>query len=108
MQARDQRHRPRTGAAPDRDRQRTHEDYARGLPDYHDPTGGYGGAAPAYSALTLRIVLASVAVVLAVAGAVVFALFGALWGTVILGVVAIGSAIDLGWVVHRKRRGEPG
>ena len=32
---------------------RTREDYERGLPDHHDPTAGFGGAAPTYSALTL-------------------------------------------------------
>ncbi|WP_167175880.1 DUF6343 family protein [Saccharomonospora amisosensis] len=90
------------------DRPRTREEYERGLPDYHDPTGGFGGAAPAYSALTLRIVLASLAVVLGIAGAVLFAWFGIIWGAVVLGVLAAGSAVDLGWVVRRKRRGEPG
>lgn len=89
-------------------RPRTREEYERGLPDYHDPTGGYGGAAPAYSALTLRIVLASVAVVLCVAAAVLFAFVGSLWATVFLAVLAAGSAVDLAWVIHRKRRGEPG
>ncbi len=91
-----------------RERGRTRAEYERGLPDYHDPTGGFGGAAPAYSALTLRIVLASIAVVLSIAGAILFALFDEYWGTVLLGLVALGSAIDLGWVIHRKRRGEPG
>jgi hypothetical protein len=33
------------------------EDRAR--EDYHDPTAGFGGAAPARSALTLRLVLAA-------------------------------------------------
>lgn len=89
-------------------RGRTRAEYERGLPDYHDPTGGFGGAAPAYSALTLRIVLASIAVALSIAGAVMFAYFDEYWGTVLLGIVALGSAIDLGWVIHRKRRGEPG
>ncbi|PXY19207.1 DUF6343 family protein [Prauserella muralis] len=87
---------------------RTREDYARGLPDYHDPTAGFGGAAPAYSALTLRIVLASVAVLLSIGGAVLFAVNGVVWGIVLLSVFAVIMAIDLGWVVHRKRRGEPG
>src|SRR6478672_11577726 len=32
--------------------------FERGLPDYHNPFGGIGGAAPARSALTLRLVLA--------------------------------------------------
>ena len=37
---------------------RSREDYARGLPDHHDPTAGVGGAPPAQSALTLRLALA--------------------------------------------------
>ncbi|CAM2935623.1 DUF6343 domain-containing protein [Saccharomonospora xinjiangensis] len=97
MQARAQHHRPRT-----------REEYERGLPDYHDPTAGFGGAAPAYSALTLRIVLAALAVLLCAGGAVLFAVYGEWWGTVLLGVVGLGSLVDLGWVIHRKRRGEPG
>jgi hypothetical protein len=93
-----------------RNRQRppTREEYERGLPDYHDPTAGFGGAAPTYSALTLRIVLAAIAVVVSIAAAVIFAVAGAWALTVIMGLLAIGCAIDLGWVVHRKRRGEPG
>lgn len=91
-----------------REGSRTREDYARGLPDYHDPTAGFGGAAPAYSALTLRIVLASIAVLLSIGGAVLFAVNGAVWGVVLLSVFAVAMAIDLGWVIHRKRRGEPG
>ncbi|MGC7098146.1 DUF6343 family protein [Amycolatopsis lurida] len=89
-------------------RRRTRAEYERGLPDYHDPTAGYGGAAPAYSALTLRIVLASAAILLCVAGAVFFVSQNATWGAVILGVVGVASLVDLVWVVHRKRRGEPG
>ena len=34
------------------------EDHERGLPGFHDPTAGFGGAPPAQSALTLRLVLA--------------------------------------------------
>ncbi|MBD0323811.1 MAG: hypothetical protein ICV72_10555, partial [Aldersonia sp.] len=40
-------------------RRLTREDFERGLDDYHDPTAGFGGAAPARSALTLRLVLAA-------------------------------------------------
>jgi len=32
--------------------------YRSGLPGHHDPTAGIGGAAPAQSALTLRLALA--------------------------------------------------
>lgn len=85
----------------------TREDYERGLPDYHDPTAGFGGAAPAYSALTLRLWLAGIGFVMCV-------VFGILWlrvqvvPAVFLFLVAFGLVIDFGWVLHRKRRGEPG
>jgi len=91
-----------------RERPRTRAEYERGLPDYHDPTAGYGGAAPAYSALTLRLVLAVVAFVLCVGAAVLFGAFDMWWATAVLAVVAVGCLIDFGWVLHRKRRGEPG
>jgi hypothetical protein len=91
-----------------RERRRTRADYERGLPDYHDPTAGFGGAAPTYSALTLRIVLAAVGVVVGIAGAVLFAVNDVPVLAVLLGLFALGMAVDLGWVIHRKRRGEPG
>lgn len=100
-----------------RDRKRTREEYERGLPGYHDPTSGFGGAAPAYSALTLRIWLAAIAIVLAAGAAVLFATVEVWWMTVLLALVAVGMGtsspppprlVDLVWVVHRKRRGEPG
>jgi hypothetical protein len=53
-------------------RRRTREDYERGLPDYHDPTAGFGGAAPTYSALTFRAVLAAFGLLASIAGVVVF------------------------------------
>ncbi|WP_235022808.1 DUF6343 family protein [Amycolatopsis alkalitolerans] len=83
-------------------------DWQRGLPDYHHPTAGYGDAAPAYSALTLRIWLAAIGFVLAVGAAILFAYNGFWWATVLLGLLAAGTLADLAWVVHRKRRGEPG
>lgn len=91
-----------------RERPRTREEYERGLPDYHDPTAGYGGAAPAYSALTLRIWLAAIGILLATGVAVLFARAGIWWGTVFLALMAAGLLADLAWVIHRKRRGEPG
>lgn len=87
---------------------RSREEYKRGLPGYHDPTSGYGGAAPTYSALTLRIWLAALSVVLCVGVAVLFAHYAVLWATILLAIVAAGCVVDLAWVVHRKRRGEPG
>ncbi|HKS52005.1 MAG TPA: DUF6343 family protein [Pseudonocardiaceae bacterium] len=87
---------------------RTREEYERGLPDYHDPTAGIGGAAPTYSALTLRAVLAGFGLVFcAVAGALVI-MAGFLVLGVALAVLAAVALVDLAWVIHRKRRGEPG
>lgn len=95
-------------SAQDDHRPRTREDYARGLPGYHDPTAGYGGAAPAQSALTLRAVLAAFGVVVCVAGAVItFGVQLPVFG-VVFAVLAVVAMVDLGWVIHRKRRGEPG
>lgn len=83
-------------------------DYQRGLPDYHDPTAGIGGAAPAQSALTLRAVLAGFGLLFCAAAAV-FALAADLMPLgVTLIVLAVIALVDLGWVLHRKRRGEPG
>jgi hypothetical protein len=80
-------------------------DYA----DYHDPLAGFGGAPPAYSALTLRLVLATFGVVVCCAGAVIFALVGApVLIVVILAVFAAVAVIDIGVIIRRKRRGEPG
>jgi hypothetical protein len=90
------------------ERRRTRPDYERGLPDYHDPTAGFGGAAPARSALTLRAVLAVFGLVFAAGAAWIgfatgFPLLG--WVMVVVALIALG---DLAWVLHRKRRGEPG
>ena len=87
---------------------RTRADYEHGLPGYHDPTAGFGGASPARSALTLRAVLAAFGLVLCS----VAALLGFLNGLTALGGVLAGLAlialVDLAWVLYRKRRGEPG
>ena len=87
---------------------RTREDYQRGLPNYHDPTGGFGGAPPALSALTLRAWLAGFGVLVCAAGAVGGFLLHVGWFAVLLLVLAVISAVDLAWVLHRKARGEPG
>jgi hypothetical protein len=91
-----------------RERPRTRAEYERGLPDYHDPTAGFGGAAPTYSALTLRIVLAAISILLCGGVAAVFAVLHVLWGTILLSVLGLVCVVDLLWVIHRKRRGEPG
>jgi hypothetical protein len=93
---------------PERPR-RTRADYERGLPDHHDPTAGIGGAAPARSALTLRLVLAVFGLVVCLAGGVV-ALMTPLptWFGVVLLVLAAVAAVDLVVILRRKARGEPG
>jgi hypothetical protein len=87
---------------------RSREEYERGLPGYHDPTAGFGGSAPAQSALTLRLWLAGFGLVFST-GAAVFAWRADLVPFAIaLVVLAVICLVDLAWIVHRKRRGEPG
>ena len=88
---------------------RTRADYARGLPDHHDPTAGIGGAPPAQSALTLRLVLAVFGLVVCLAGGVLV-LMSPLptWFGVALLVLGVVAAVDLVVIIRRKARGEPG
>jgi fatty acid desaturase len=80
-------------------------DYA----DYRDPLAGFGGAPPAYSALTLRLVLAAFGLLVCTAGAVLFAVVaGPVFLVVVLVVLAAIAAVDIVVMVHRQRRGEPG
>jgi hypothetical protein len=80
----------------------------RSRPDYHNPLGGIGGAAPASSALTLRLVLAVFGLLVCAGGAVLFALAGVPLGwTVALAVLALVAAVDIVVVARRKARGEP-
>jgi membrane protein implicated in regulation of membrane protease activity len=84
-------------------------DYSKGLPDHHDPTAGLGGAAPAQSALTLRLVLAAFGLVVCVAGGVLFLVLDLpVAFAVVLFVLAAVALVDLVVVIRRKRRGEPG
>lgn len=81
----------------------------RARPGHHDPTDGIGGAAPARSALTLRLVLAAFGLVVCTVGAVAFALAGMPWPAwSVLALLALVAVIDLGVVARRKARGEPG
>jgi hypothetical protein len=92
--------RPEAGSSPD---------YSRGLPDHHDPTAGIGGARPAQSALTLRLVLALFGLVVCVAGG--FVLLAAdvpVAFAVALFVLAAIAVVDVVVIVRRKLRGEPG
>jgi hypothetical protein len=79
-----------------------------GGPGYHDPTAGIGGAAPARSALTLRLVLAGFGLVVCTAGAVLLAFAGvpSPW-VVTFAVLALVAAVDVVVIARRKRRGEP-
>jgi hypothetical protein len=87
----------------------TRDDYARGLPDHHDPTAGIGGAAPAQSALTLRLILAVFGLVVCLGGGVVVLLTPLpVWFAVVLFVLAAVAAVDLVVIIRRKARGEPG
>ncbi|HEY4631137.1 MAG TPA: DUF6343 family protein [Blastococcus sp.] len=90
-------------------RRRSREDYERGLPDYHDPTAGFGGAAPARSALTLRLILAVFGLLVCVGGGVAVLAVGApAWAAVVLFVLAAVALIDMVVIIRRKARGEPG
>lgn len=89
-------------------RRRSRVDFERGLPDHHDPVAGIGGAAPARSALTLRAVLAVFGLLFCAGGA--WFAFAAGFTVVgwLLAVIAVIALVDLGVVLNRKRRGEPG
>src|SRR3712207_3031750 len=88
---------------------RSREDYARGLPDHHDPTAGFAGAAPAQSALTLRLVLALFGLVVCVAGGIGWlATDLPAWPAVVLFVLAAVAVVDVVVILRRKARGEPG
>ncbi|MGY1636296.1 DUF6343 family protein [Geodermatophilus sp. SYSU D00742] len=90
-------------------RPRSREEYERGLPDHHDPTAGIGGAAPAQSALTLRLALAAFGLVVCVGGGVLWLAAGLpVWAAVVLFALAAVALVDLVVVARRKRRGEPG
>ena len=83
--------------------------YRKGLPGYHDPTAGIGGAAPAYSALTLRLCLAVFGVLTSVALGLWMLVLEVPTGFVVVLVVLAGvGVIDIAVIVRRKRRGEPG
>jgi Family of unknown function (DUF6343) len=88
---------------------RSRADYERGLPDYHDPTAGFAGAAPAQSALTLRLVLAVFGLAVCVLGGVGWlATDLPAWPAVVLFVLGAIAVVDIVVIVRRKARGEPG
>jgi hypothetical protein len=83
-------------------------DYCRGRPDYHDPLAGFGGAPPALSALTLRVVLAGFGLVVCGVGAGFAIVLGAVGFGIFLAVLAGAALVDIGVISFRKSRGEPG
>ncbi|HEY6682724.1 MAG TPA: DUF6343 family protein [Propionibacteriaceae bacterium] len=83
--------------------------YHEGLPGHHDPTAGIGGAAPATSALTLRLWLAVFGLVICTAFAIWLYLINAPIGfIVVLVALAAIAVVDIAVILRRKRRGEPG
>jgi hypothetical protein len=91
-------------------RRRPRADYERGLPDHHDPTASFGGAPPARSALTLRLVLAVFGLVVSVGGGLLWLAVEELpaWPAVVLFVLGAVAAVDIVVILRRKARGEPG
>jgi hypothetical protein len=78
-------------------------------PGYHDPTYEMAGAAPARSALTLRLVLATFGLIVLGGGAVLLALLGEpAWEVIVVALLAAVALIDLLVVGRRIARGEPG
>jgi hypothetical protein len=82
--------------------------YEAGLPDHHDPLGGIGGAPPAYSALTLRLVLACFGFIFCVGAAIAAALARLTVLTVVMLIAAVVAVVDIAVIIRREHRGEPG
>jgi hypothetical protein len=70
----------------------TRAEYERGLPGYHDPTAGIGGAAPELSALTARLWLAGFGLLFCTVAAVLTGLAG--WA-VLTAALAVPAAVAL-------------
>jgi len=58
--------------------------------------------------LTLRAVLAGFGLVFCAIAAALVIIAGFLVLGVALAILAVIALVDLAWVIHRKRRGEPG
>ena len=85
------------------------ERYRRGLPDHHDPTSGIGGAPPARSALSLRLILADIGLIAGILLAVwAWRVEAPVVWIVLPALMAATAAVDLVVVARRKLRGEPG
>ena len=97
----EERRRPRSSSAG--------EDYSRGRPDHHDPTGGFAGAPPAQSALTLRLVLAGFGLAVGIAlTAWALAVDAPVWIVALPVLLALTAVVDIVVILRRKRSGEPG
>ncbi|WP_298324016.1 DUF6343 family protein [Haloactinopolyspora sp.] len=93
-------HRPSAGEQPG--------EHRAGRTDHHDPTAGIGGASPARSALTLRLLLALFGLLVCGIAAVWLAAADApVVLVVVLALLAVIALIDIVVVVRRKARGEP-
>lgn len=68
---------------------------------FHDPTAGLGGVVP--TRIT-RLWLAAVGLALCVGSAALSFELGMAWAGVMLAALATTTVINLGWVVHRRRR----
>ena len=81
----------------------------RSREDYHDPTAGIGGAPPARSALTLRLVLATFGLIIcAAAAAALLIVVSAPVPAAVAAFLAAVALADIAVVARRKLRGEPG
>jgi hypothetical protein len=78
-------------------------------PGYHDPTYRMAGAAPARSALTLRLVLASFGLAVFGGGAVLLALLSEpAWEVIVIALLAAVALVDVLVISRRKANGERG
>ena len=94
---------------PDQGSSSSHEPEKHDRPGYHDPLAEIGGAAPAQSALTLRLFLAIVGLLFATFGVVAFLLIKApIWVVVLFALVGLTAIVDIIVVARRKLRGERG
>lgn len=81
----------------------------KGREGYHDPFAGVAGAAPARSALTLRIVLATFGLLACGAGSIaLLAVDIPVAFPIVAALFALVALVDLFVVIRRKRHGEPG
>jgi hypothetical protein len=84
-------------------------DHPIGGPDYHDLTAGIGGAPPARSALTARLILAAAGLLFCTTAAILFAIYQL--PAIPIAIVAAGAfayLIDIVVATRRKLSGEHG